>query len=93
ATHTVEERLARWLLMCRERVQTDELKLTEGIISKIFATRQANVSAAATALLTKGLIEYRHGRIRIIDRRRLEEFSCKCYRAVKENSDHLHDQF
>jgi len=93
ATHSVEERLARWLLMCRERVQTDELKLTEGIISKIFSTRQATVGAAATPLLAEGLIEYHRGRIRIIDRRGLEEFSCKCYRAVKEKSDHLHDQF
>jgi len=93
ASHTVEERLARWLLMCREHVQSDELKLTPGIISKIFAPSRATVSAATTNLLSEGLIEYRHGSVRIIDRRRLEKFSCDCYRAVKEESFHLHDQY
>src|SRR5258705_11172602 len=66
ATHTVEERLARWLLMCRERVQSDELKLSEGIISRIFSPRQATLGAAANTLLTEGVIEYDRGGIRII---------------------------
>jgi CRP-like cAMP-binding protein len=93
ASHTVEERLARWLLMCSERVQSDELKLTPEVLSRIFAARWTTVSAAATVFLAEGLIEYYNGSIRIVDRRRLEGFSCDCYRAIEEESNQLHYQY
>jgi CRP-like cAMP-binding protein len=89
ATHTVEERLARWLLMCRERVGSDELKLTQEFISEMLGTRRATVSAAASALQVEGLIHYHRGHIRIVDQQGLEDFACECYRAVKEESDRL----
>jgi CRP-like cAMP-binding protein len=89
ATHTVEERLARWLLMCRDRVGSDELKLTQEFISQMLGTRRATVSTAASALQVEKLIQYHHGHIRIIDRQGLEEFACECYQAVKEESDRL----
>jgi CRP-like cAMP-binding protein len=89
ATHTVEERLARWLLMCHDRVQSDKLELTQEFISEMLGTRRATVSTAASALQTEGLIQYQRGRISIIDRKGLEEFACECYRSVKMELDHL----
>ncbi|MGA9994697.1 MAG: Crp/Fnr family transcriptional regulator, partial [Pyrinomonadaceae bacterium] len=89
ATHTVEERLARWLLMCHERIGSDELKLTQEFISEMLGTRRATVSLAASALQTEGLIHYHRGHIKIIDRQALEAFSCECFRTVKEVVDGL----
>jgi CRP-like cAMP-binding protein len=89
ATHTVEERLARWLLMCRERVDSEDLGLTQEFISEMIGTRRATVSTAASALQTEGLIQYHRGQIRIIDQQGLEEFACECYGTVKAESDRL----
>lgn len=89
ATHTVEERLARWLLMCHDRVGSDELKLTQEFISEMLATRRATVSTAASALQVEGLIHYHRGHIHIIDRKGLEEFACECYGAVTAEFDRL----
>jgi CRP-like cAMP-binding protein len=84
ATHSVEERLARWLLMCQDRVESEELSLTQEFIADMLGTRRATVSTAASALQTEGLIRYRRGHIRIVDRRALEDFACECYRVVKD---------
>jgi len=92
AMHTVEKRLARWLLICRDRVASDDLKLTQEFIAEMLGTRRATVSMAASALQTVGLIEYRRGNIRILDRRGLEGFSCECYRVVQEESGRLMGQ-
>lgn len=89
AAHTVEERLARWLLMCRERVGSEELTLTQEFISQMLGTRRATVSTAASALQVEKLIKYHHGHIRIVDQQGLEEFACECYQAVKDESDRL----
>lgn len=83
ATHSVEERLARWLLMCRERIDSEELKLTQEFIAEMIGTRRATVSTAASALQTEGLIQYHRGNIRIVDQQGLEEFACECYEAVR----------
>jgi Mn-dependent DtxR family transcriptional regulator len=87
--HTVEKRLARWLLICKDRVASDDLKLTQEFIAEMLGTRRATVSVAAHALQTEGLIEYARGNIRILDQRGLEEFSCECYKVVKEESGRL----
>jgi CRP-like cAMP-binding protein len=89
ATHTVEERLARWLLMCRDRVESDELKLTQEFISEMIGTRRATVSVAASALQAEGLIQYNRGHIRIVDGQALEEFACECYEVVKAEHDRV----
>jgi CRP-like cAMP-binding protein len=89
ATHAVEERLARWLLMCQDRVESEDLKLTQEFIADMLGTRRATVSGAASALQTEGLIQYHRGRIRIVDRPALEEFACECYEAVKAEFDRL----
>jgi CRP-like cAMP-binding protein len=82
ATHTAEERLSRWLLMCHDRVQSDELNLTQEFIAEMLATRRATVNVAATNLQSAGLISYNRGRIKIIDREGLMDFSCECYEAL-----------
>jgi CRP-like cAMP-binding protein len=88
AIHTAEERLARWLLMCHDRVQSDELALTHEFLAEMLGTRRATVSTAASALQVEGLIQYRRGHISIVDRPALEIFVCECYAAGKDGSTH-----
>jgi len=83
ASHTAEERLSRWLLMCRDRVNGSELKLTQEFIAEMLGTRRATVSLAAMVLQNEGLIHYSRGHINIIDRPGLEAFTCECYQATR----------
>jgi CRP-like cAMP-binding protein len=85
--HTVEERLARWLLMIHDRIREDDFLLTQEFIATMLGSRRAGVTVAAGILQQAGLINYKRGRICIIDRERLEEVSCECYRIVKEEYD------
>jgi len=87
ASHTIEERLSRWLLMCHDRVGSNEINLTQEFIAEMLGTRRATVNVGAINLQSAGLIKYNRGRIRITDRPALERFSCECYRAVKEVTD------
>lgn len=91
ASHTAEERLSRWLLMCQDRIQGNHLELTQEFIAEMLGTRRATVSLAAMVLQSDGLIQYSRGHIKITDRPGLEEFTCECYRAVeKSGSDGSH---
>lgn len=82
--HTVERRLARWLLMCHDRVGLNELPLTQELISNMLGTRRASVGSAASGLQAEGVIRYSRGRITVLNRAKLEEFACECYLAAKE---------
>jgi CRP-like cAMP-binding protein len=82
AAHTADERLSRWLLMCHDRVESEELNLTQEFIAEMLGTRRATVNSAATNLQAAGLIHYNRGQIRITDRPGLVEFSCECYEAL-----------
>jgi CRP-like cAMP-binding protein len=84
ASHTVEERLSRWLLMCQDRVKSAELNLTQEFIAEMLGTRRATVNVAAVNLQSAGLIKYNRGRIRILDLAGLSGFACECYAAVKK---------
>ena len=84
ASHTTEERLSRWLLMCQDRINGSELKLTQEFIAEMLGTRRATVSLAAMVLQTDGLIQYSRGHIKILDRAGLEAFTCECYQAIKD---------
>jgi CRP-like cAMP-binding protein len=86
--HTVEERLARWLLTTHDRVESEEFLLTQEFIARMLGTRRSGVTVAAGILQQAGLINYRRGRINILNREGLEEVSCECYRIVKEEYDH-----
>src|SRR6185295_12663773 len=87
ASHTIEERLSRWLLMCHDRVESDQINLTQEFIAEMLGTRRATVNVGAINLQSAGLIKYNRGRIQIIDRPGLEGFACECYAAVKRITD------
>ena len=81
--HTLEERLARWLLMCHDRAPADKLTLTQKFLSIMLGTNRATVTYAAIAMQNAGFIKYKRGSITIADREGLEYFACDCYKTVK----------
>lgn len=85
--HTVEERLARWLLLCRDRAGTEKLQLTQEFLAIMLGANRATVTMSAIALQSAGYIKYSRGHITIIDREGLEDFSCDCYKTVKREYD------
>jgi CRP-like cAMP-binding protein len=87
--HSLGERLSRWLLICHDRVEGDELRLTQEFIAQMLGSRRSRVSEAATVLQGQGLIRYSRGHIRILDRAGLEDYACECYGVVKAESDRL----
>jgi CRP-like cAMP-binding protein len=89
ARHKVEGRLARWLLMYHDRLDTDEFELTHEFMANMLGVRRPGVSEIAHRLQEMGLIRYQRGRVMILDRKGLEEFVCECYAVVKEKSDNF----
>jgi CRP-like cAMP-binding protein len=85
--HLVEERLARWLLMTRERVPSNSFYLTHGLLADMLGTRRESVTGAANALKRRRLINYNRGRITVINQRGLEAAACVCFRQVKTHSE------
>lgn len=81
--HVVQERLARWLLMTRDRVQSKDFRLTQEFLSHMLGVRREGVTMAAGQLQKRKLIEYSRGNIRIVDQRGLEAASCSCYQIVR----------
>jgi CRP-like cAMP-binding protein len=82
--HSVEERLARWLLITHDCVGSDQFPLTQEFLAIMLGVHRPTVTLAAGALQKGGLITYRHGKIRIVQRAALEAVSCECYQAVRE---------
>ena len=87
--HSIEERCARWLLMTHDRVGADEFPLTHEFLSYMLGVRRAGVTVAAGMLQKAGLIEYKHGHIKVVDREGLEAASCACYGIIRETYDRL----
>ena len=87
--HSVEQQLCRWLLLSHDRLQTDELIMTQELIPDILGVRREGVTVAAGRLQDDGAISYVRGHIQILDRQKLEEAVCECYRVVKDEFDRL----
>jgi CRP-like cAMP-binding protein len=85
--HVVEARLARWLLMTRDRVRSGKFRMTHEFLSHMLGVRRVGVTEAASALQRRKLIEYSRGSISILDDRGLEAACCSCYRIVKDMHD------
>ena len=87
--HTVEQQLCRWLLLSRDRLNSDELVMTQELIANMLGVRREGVTQAAGRLQEQGLISYVRGRITILDRSGLEATVCECYQVVKDEYDRL----
>jgi len=87
--HSLEQRLARWLLLAHDRSDGDDLDLTHESLSMMLCVHRPTVSLAAANLQKLGIVEYRRGRIRILDRAALEDASCECYWAVQQQVERL----
>ena len=85
--HRVDERLARWLLMCHDRAAGDTLRLTQEFLAMMLGVARVSVTLSASELQSKGFIKYSRGTIEILDRNALEEMSCECYRVVRDEYD------
>lgn len=83
--HTIEERLARWLLTVQDLTQFEELPLTQEFISNMLGCRRSGVTIAANTLQGAGLISYTRGKIHILNRSALEEACCECYQLFYNN--------
>ena len=80
--HEIEERLARWLLMVRDRLESDRFYLTQEFLAEMLGARRTSVTMAAGSLQRSGLIEYRRGHIKIVDNDGLQNAACECYQVV-----------
>ena len=81
--HTIDKQLARWLMSVYDRIDGNELGLTQPLMAKLLGVRRATVTEAAIKLQNAGFINYRRGKITIADPVGLEEFACGCYQVVK----------
>lgn len=87
--HSVEQRCCRWLLLCQDRVKSDQFLLTQEFLAQMLGVSRATVSGVAATLQQEGLIRYSRGKMTICDRPGLEATSCECYRIVKDEFDRL----
>ena len=82
--HGQRERCARWLLHVRDRVGSDEFRLTQDFLAQMLGVRRPTVTAIAGELREKGLIAYRKGSVRVLDARGLERVACDCYGVIRD---------
>nr|WP_294889621.1 Crp/Fnr family transcriptional regulator [uncultured Limnobacter sp.] len=87
--HSVEQQLCRWLLLSLDRLPGNSLDMTQDLIASMLGVRREGVTEAAGRLQRDGLIQYSRGHIEVLDRPRLEQNVCECYKVVKTEFDRL----
>jgi CRP-like cAMP-binding protein len=87
--HSVEQQLCRWLLLSHDRINTDELVMTQELIADMLGVRREGVTLAAGRLQEAGAIKYVRGHIKILNRQKLEDTVCECYEVVRTEFDRL----
>lgn len=87
--HTVDQQLCRWLLLNLDRLQTNELVMTQELIANMLGVRREGVTETALKLQQANLIRYARGRITVLDRPGLEKRACECYGVVRKEYDRL----
>lgn len=87
--HSVEERCARWLLMCHDRAHADTFTLSQEYLAAMLGVRRASVTVVAGTFRKAGLIDYRRRRLTIHDRARLEEAACECYDLIRSTFERI----
>ena len=87
--HSIEQQLCRWLLLSFDRLPSNELVMTQELISNMLGVRREGITDAARKLQSTGLIAYRRGHITLLDRSGLEKKICECYSVVKREYDRL----
>lgn len=87
--HSIEQQLCRWLLLTLDRMPTGELVITHELIASMLGVRREGITEAAGHLQQAGLISYRRGHIKVVDRVGLESCSCECYQVVKKEFHRL----
>ena len=87
--HTIDQQLCRWLLLSLDRLPSNELTMTQELIANMLGVRREGVTEAAGKLQKAGLIDYRRGHIKVLDRPGVEARCCECYQVVKSETDRL----
>ena len=87
--HEIEQRLARWLLMAQDRVDSGVLPITHDFLATMLGTNRSSVSLAAATLRRKNLIRYTPGAVTIVNRKKLEALACECYGIMQQHNGHL----
>jgi CRP-like cAMP-binding protein len=87
--HALDQQLCRWLLLSLDRLETNELVMTQELIANMLGVRREGVTEAAGKLQADGLIQYSRGHIKVLDRAKLEKRVCECYAVVKKEFDRL----
>lgn len=82
--HDLEQRLARWLLLTQDRVGSGLLRITHDFLATMLGTDRPSVSLAAGALQRKRIIEYSHGSVKVLNRKKLESSACECYSVIQQ---------
>jgi CRP-like cAMP-binding protein len=87
--HSLDQQFCRWLLLSIDRLDSDELTMTQALIANMLGVRREGVTEAALRIQSEGIIKYTRGHISILDRPRLEKRACECYQVVKDEYDRL----
>ena len=87
--HDIEQRLARWLLMAQDRVDSGSLPITHDFLATMLGTDRSTVSLAASVLQKRKVIEYTRGAVKIVNRKKLEDSACECYGVIRQYDGEL----